>query len=86
MSTLTSLGHAVLGIDSDEEVVQGLAAEFPQAHLVAADLVAANLTYADVGGQPEVRRPGGPRPYFSYAPALRRIHLLESVWKTASGA
>jgi Trk K+ transport system NAD-binding subunit len=30
VSTLTSLGHEVLGIDSDEEVVQGLAAEFPR--------------------------------------------------------
>jgi trk system potassium uptake protein TrkA len=37
VSTLTSLGHEVLGIDSDEEVVQDLAAEFPNAHLVAAD-------------------------------------------------
>jgi trk/ktr system potassium uptake protein len=37
VSTLTSLGHEVLGIDHDEEVVQDLAAEFPQAHLVAAD-------------------------------------------------
>jgi trk system potassium uptake protein TrkA len=37
ISTLTSLGHDVLGIDADEEVVQDLAAEFPDAHLVAAD-------------------------------------------------
>ena len=37
IATLTSLGHDVLGIDSDEEVVQDLAAEFPNAHLVAAD-------------------------------------------------
>jgi trk/ktr system potassium uptake protein len=37
VSTLTSLGHEVLGIDHDEEVVQDLSAEFPQAHLVAAD-------------------------------------------------
>ena len=37
IATLTSLGYDVLGIDSDEEVVQDLAAEFPNAHLVAAD-------------------------------------------------
>jgi trk system potassium uptake protein len=37
VSTLTSLGHEVLGIDQDEEVVRDLAAEFPHAHLVAAD-------------------------------------------------
>jgi trk system potassium uptake protein len=37
LGTLTSLGYDVLGIDSDEEVVQELSAEFPDAHLVAAD-------------------------------------------------
>jgi trk system potassium uptake protein TrkA len=37
ISTLTSLGHDVLGIDTDEEVIQELSAEFPGAHLVAAD-------------------------------------------------
>lgn len=37
VETLTSLGYDVLGIDSDEEVVQELSAEFPNAHLVAAD-------------------------------------------------
>src|ERR687895_2140744 len=37
IATLESLGHDVLGIDSDEEVVQDLSAEFPNAHLVAAD-------------------------------------------------
>ena len=37
IATLTSLGYEVLGIDSDEEVVQELSAEFPDAHLVAAD-------------------------------------------------
>jgi trk system potassium uptake protein TrkA len=37
IDTLTSLGHEVLGIDSDEELVQELSAEFPDAHLVAAD-------------------------------------------------
>ena len=37
IGTLDSLGHEVLGIDSDEEVVQELSADFPHAHLVAAD-------------------------------------------------
>ncbi len=37
IGTLDSLGHEVLGIDNDEEVVQELSAEFPSAHLVAAD-------------------------------------------------
>ena len=37
IATLTSLGYDVLGIDSDEDVVQELSAEFPDAHLVAAD-------------------------------------------------
>jgi trk system potassium uptake protein TrkA len=37
IGTLESLGHDVLGIDSDEEVVQDLAGDFPNAHLVAAD-------------------------------------------------
>ena len=37
IGTLASLGHEVLGIDSDEGVVQELSAEFPQVHLVAAD-------------------------------------------------
>ena len=37
IATLTSLGYDVLGIDSDEEVIQELSAEFPSAHLVAAD-------------------------------------------------
>jgi trk system potassium uptake protein TrkA len=37
IATLTSLGYDVLGIDSDEEVVQELSADFPDAHLVAAD-------------------------------------------------
>ena len=36
-ATLTSLGHEVLGIDNDEELVQELSAEIPDAHLVAAD-------------------------------------------------
>jgi len=37
IGTLASLGHEVLGIDSDEDVVQELSAEFPNVHLVAAD-------------------------------------------------
>jgi trk system potassium uptake protein len=37
INTLTSLGHEVLGIDTDEERVQDLSAQFPNAHLVAAD-------------------------------------------------
>jgi trk system potassium uptake protein TrkA len=36
-ATLTSLGHEVLGIDNDEELVQELSAEIPDAHLVVAD-------------------------------------------------
>jgi trk system potassium uptake protein TrkA len=37
LETLLSLGHEVLGIDTDEDLVQDLAREYPQAHLVAAD-------------------------------------------------
>jgi trk/ktr system potassium uptake protein len=37
IGTLTSLGYDVLGIDTDEVLVQELSAEFPGAHLVAAD-------------------------------------------------
>jgi trk/ktr system potassium uptake protein len=37
VGTLVSLGHEVLGIDTDEVVVQELAAELPDAHLVVAD-------------------------------------------------
>ena len=37
ISTLQSLGYEVLGIDSDEDLVQDLAGDFPGAHLVAAD-------------------------------------------------
>jgi trk system potassium uptake protein TrkA len=37
MGTLLSLGHEVLGIDSDRDVVQELSGEFPDAHLFAAD-------------------------------------------------
>jgi trk system potassium uptake protein len=37
LDTLLSLGHDVLGIDTDEELVQDLSADYPNAHLVAAD-------------------------------------------------
>ena len=37
IATLDSLGYEVLGIDSDEELVQDLSGDFPSAHLVAAD-------------------------------------------------
>src|SRR5215216_2020912 len=37
VGTLQSLGHEVLGIDTDEDLVQDLSGEFPDAHLVAAD-------------------------------------------------
>jgi trk system potassium uptake protein TrkA len=37
LGTLLSLGHEVLGIDCDEDLVQELSGEYPQAHLVAAD-------------------------------------------------
>ncbi|HWS81898.1 MAG TPA: TrkA family potassium uptake protein [Rubrobacter sp.] len=37
VGTLDSLGHEVLAIDSRENVIQGLADELPNVHLVAAD-------------------------------------------------
>jgi trk system potassium uptake protein len=37
IATLQSLGHDVLGIDTDKELVQDLSGDFPSAHLVAAD-------------------------------------------------
>jgi trk system potassium uptake protein len=37
LGTLLSLGHEVLGIDFDEDLVQDLSSEYPQAHLVAGD-------------------------------------------------
>jgi trk system potassium uptake protein TrkA len=37
VATLLSLGHEVLGIDSDEDLVQNLSDKFPHAHLIAAD-------------------------------------------------
>jgi trk system potassium uptake protein TrkA len=37
IGTLISLGHEVLGIDFDEDLIQDLSGEFPDAHLVAAD-------------------------------------------------
>jgi trk system potassium uptake protein len=37
LDTLLSLGHEVLGIDTDGELVQELSADYPNAHLIAAD-------------------------------------------------
>ena len=37
LDTLLSLEHEVLGIDSDENVIQELSGEYPRAHLVAGD-------------------------------------------------
>jgi trk system potassium uptake protein TrkA len=37
LDTLLTLNHEVLGIDLDENLIQDLSAEYPQAHLVAAD-------------------------------------------------
>jgi trk system potassium uptake protein TrkA len=37
LKTLLSLGHEVLGIDNDEDLVQNLSEEFHHAHLIAAD-------------------------------------------------
>ncbi|HET6885326.1 MAG TPA: TrkA family potassium uptake protein [Rubrobacteraceae bacterium] len=37
LDTLLSLGHEVLGIDLDEDLVQELSSEHPHAHLVVAD-------------------------------------------------
>ncbi len=37
IATLDSLGYDVLGIDADEELIQDLSGDFPNAHLVAAD-------------------------------------------------
>jgi trk system potassium uptake protein TrkA len=37
IATLDSLGHELLGIDSDEGIVQDLSERFPDAHFVAAD-------------------------------------------------
>ena len=35
--TLDSLGHEVLGVDRNEDLIQDLSDELPNAHLVAAD-------------------------------------------------
>src|SRR3712207_2497811 len=43
LDTLLSLDHEVLGIDFDENVVQDLSGEYPQAHLVAADATEASV-------------------------------------------
>lgn len=37
LATLGSMGHGVLGIDCDEELIQDLSAEIPRANLVSAD-------------------------------------------------
>lgn len=37
IGTLEHLGHDVLGIDTDEELIQDLSGDYPNAHLVAAD-------------------------------------------------
>jgi trk system potassium uptake protein TrkA len=37
LDTLISLDHEVVGIDSDEDVIQELSGEYPRAHLFAAD-------------------------------------------------
>lgn len=37
VATLDSLGHDVLGIDTDEDIIQDLADDLPNAHLIAAD-------------------------------------------------
>ena len=37
LDTLLSLGHEVLGIDLDEDLIQDLSSAYPQAHLVTAD-------------------------------------------------
>jgi len=37
VGTLSSLGHEVLGIDANEDLIQELSGQYPEAHLVAAD-------------------------------------------------
>jgi len=37
VGTLSSLGHEVLGIDANEDLIQDLSGQYPEAHLVAAD-------------------------------------------------
>lgn len=43
VETLTALGHDVLGIDRDEELVQDRAGDHPHAHFVAADATDASV-------------------------------------------
>ena len=43
IATLDSLGYEVLGIDTNEELVQDLAGDFPSANLVAADATDENV-------------------------------------------
>lgn len=46
--TLHSLGHDVLGIDSDEDLIQDLSSQLPDVHLVAADATE-NSVLRDLG-------------------------------------
>ena len=41
--TLEALGHDVLGLDCDEELIQDLSLELPRAHLTTASLADLNL-------------------------------------------
>ncbi|MEW6636902.1 MAG: TrkA family potassium uptake protein [Actinomycetota bacterium] len=45
VETLTSLGHDVLGIDRDGDLVQDRAGDYPQAHFVAADATDASVLH-----------------------------------------
>jgi trk system potassium uptake protein TrkA len=49
VATLDSLGHDVLGIDCDEEIVQNLSAEVPNANLVASDDATDGIVLRDLG-------------------------------------
>ena len=42
--TLEALGHDVLGLDCDEDLIQELSLELPRAHLTTASLADLNLT------------------------------------------
>jgi trk system potassium uptake protein TrkA len=48
--TLDELGHTVLGIDADEELIQNLADDLPRAHLVAANAADESVLH-DLGVQ-----------------------------------
>lgn len=49
VATLDSLGHEVLGIDCDEDIVQDLSAEVPNANLVATDDAINGIVLRDLG-------------------------------------